>query len=46
MTGSGSAVFALFFDKKSRDKAFRGLKKRFGKRLLRAESLSGDIFRR
>lgn len=39
MTGSGPTVFGIYVDKKSRDAAFRKLKKEYGKRLIKVHSL-------
>lgn len=38
MTGSGSSVFAAFDDVKKRDFAYKVLKRKFGARLIKAES--------
>ena len=39
MTGSGSAVYAVFKDKKKRDKAYKALLPEFGARLLKAQTV-------
>lgn len=39
MTGSGSAVFALFFDKRKRDKAFEELKEKYDGKIFKAENV-------
>lgn len=39
MTGSGSAVYGIFTDKKKRDKAYKKLKIKYGKRLIKAKTL-------
>lgn len=39
MTGSGSAVFGLYENKKERDFAYKILKREYGKRLIKAETI-------
>lgn len=39
MTGSGSAVFGLYGNKKERDFAYKILKREYGKRLIKAETI-------
>ncbi len=41
MTGSGSACFAVFSDKKKRDRAYSALKEEFGDRAIKAETAFG-----
>ena len=41
MTGSGSAVYGLFFDKAERDNAYKKLKAEYGDLLLSAETSDG-----
>ncbi|MBR5388209.1 MAG: hypothetical protein IK147_01930 [Clostridia bacterium] len=43
MTGSGSAVYALFFKKGKRDKAYRKLKQVFKGRILKAETVAKRV---
>lgn len=40
ITGSGSAVFGVFADKKQRDTAYKTLLPRYGKRLIKIESVN------
>ena len=39
MTGSGSAVYGVFFDEKERDKAYKKLLPIYGSRLIKAQTL-------
>lgn len=39
MTGSGSAVYGVFFDKKERDKVYKKLLPIYGNRLIKAQTL-------
>ena len=40
MTGSGSCVYGVFKDKRARDAAYKALKKEFGNRLIKTETVS------
>lgn len=39
MTGSGSAVYGIYQTKKERDRAYKGLYKKYGKRLIKTKTL-------
>ena len=43
MTGSGSAVYAVFSEKGKRNAAYKKLKKVFGERVIKAETVKIDI---
>lgn len=45
MTGSGSACFAVFSDKRARNRAYKALKEEYRERAIKAESVLGIVLK-